>query len=193
MQRQLARKVKDSSNWHKAKNKLTKLHGCIARSRLDFAHKLSHSIAKNDDILIFEDLNVKAMQQFNGRMVQDNIMGLITQLTQYKVEERGGLFHKIDRFTKSTGICKKCNHSHTLTLKDRNFVCIKCGEQNDRDHSSSHSIKQTGIKELIAGGTLVRVVKPNACSEADDKTNVFERKVSKLSEKDKNKRNLTLS
>ncbi len=45
----------------------------------------------------------------------------------------------------------------------------------------------------IAGGTLVRVVKPNACSEVDDKTNVFERKVSKLSEDGKNKRNLTLS
>jgi putative transposase len=74
-------------------------------SGLDFAHKLSNSIAKRYDIVIFEDLNVKAMQQFNGRMVGDNIMGTLVSLTKYKVEERCGLFNQIGRFVKSTGIC----------------------------------------------------------------------------------------
>ncbi|WP_351089479.1 hypothetical protein [Shewanella sp. S1-49-MNA-CIBAN-0167] len=33
------------------------------------------------DIIVFEDLNVKGMQQFNGHMVNDNVMGMITSLT----------------------------------------------------------------------------------------------------------------
>jgi putative transposase len=38
------------------------------------------------------------MQQFNGSMVNDNVMGLITQLSRYKAELRGKVYHEIGRF-----------------------------------------------------------------------------------------------
>jgi N-acetylglucosamine-6-phosphate deacetylase len=38
---------------------------------------------------VFEDLNVKGMQQFNGQMVNDNVMGMITGLAKYKAELNG--------------------------------------------------------------------------------------------------------
>ncbi|MFT6899458.1 MAG: putative transposase, partial [Paraglaciecola sp.] len=69
-----------------------------SRQRLAFAHGVSCSIANSSDIIVFEDLNVKAMQQFNGSMVNDNVMGLITQLSKYKAELRGKVYHEIGRF-----------------------------------------------------------------------------------------------
>jgi putative transposase len=39
---------------------------------------------------VFEGLSVKGMQQFNGSMVNDNVMRMITSLTKYKVELNGG-------------------------------------------------------------------------------------------------------
>jgi putative transposase len=187
MQRQLARRNKGGSNWQKTKARLNKIQGKVKRQRLDFSHKISNTIAKSSDIVVFEDLYVKGMQQFNGRMVQDNHFGMLPQLIQYKVEREGGLFYKINRFEKSTGICYHCKTQHKVELKERCFTCNNCGQENDRDTSSAKHIKLVGENDLIAGGTLVRIKQSTACAKVGVKTKVFERKVSKLSEDAKKK------
>jgi putative transposase len=105
IQVQLSRRKKGSNRWQKTKERLNKRHGKISRQCLAFAHLLSCSIAKTSDIIVFEDLNVKGMQQFNGQMVNDNVMDLITELTKYKAELNGAKYHEIGRFVKSSGIC----------------------------------------------------------------------------------------
>ena len=131
LQRQLARRTKGSNRWQKTKQRINKLHGKISRQRLDFAHKISRQITNENDILVFEDLNVKGMQKFNGSMVADNVMGLITQLSKYKTELEGKLYHEIGRFEKSTGVCSGCGQHHVLTLNDRNFTCT-CSDAHQR-------------------------------------------------------------
>ena len=138
LQRQLARRNKGSNRWHKTKQRINKLHGKISRQRLDFAHKISRQITNGNDILVFEDLNVKVMQKFNGSMVADNVMGLITQLSKYKTELEGKLYHEIGRFEKSTGICSECGQRHALTLNDRNFTCVACRVCQNRDLSATY-------------------------------------------------------
>lgn len=178
LQRQLSRRKKGSARWKKTKTRINALHGTISRQRLDFGHKTARQITNASDIVVFEDLNVKAMQKFNGQMVADNIMGLISDLTKYKVELEGKIHHEIDRFERSTGICCECNHHHKLTLKDRSFTCINCGTYNDRDYSASISVRNTGETDLMAVGTIVRV-NPESQQKALSKTRVFE--LSKLS------------
>jgi putative transposase len=82
----LSRRKKGSNRWHKTKSRLNKLHKKISRQRLAFAHETSCSIAKSSDIMVFENLNVQGIQPFNGQIVNDNVMGMITELTQYKVQ-----------------------------------------------------------------------------------------------------------
>jgi putative transposase len=173
MQRQLARRKKGSNRWHKTKQRINTLHGKISRQRLDFAHKISRQIANENDILVFEDLNVKAMQKFNGSMVTDNVMGLITQLSKYKAELEGKLYHEIGRFEKSTGICCECGEHHTLILNDRNFTCTVCGTYQNRDLSSAKSIARTGELDLIAAGIVARVA-PKSQQKSAIKTKIFE-------------------
>jgi putative transposase len=173
LQRQLARRTKGSNRWQKTKQRINKLHGKISRQRLDFAHKISRQIANENDILVFENLNVKAMQKFNGSMVADNVMGLITQLSKYKAGLEGKLYHEIGRFEKSTGICEECGQHHVLTLNDRYFTCVACGTHQNRDISAAKSIANTGELDLIAAGIVARV-SPKSQQKSAIKTKVFE-------------------
>ena len=67
------------------------------------------------------------MQQFNGQMVNDNVMGMITGLVKYKAELNGGVYHEIGRFVKASGICHECRHEHKFDLRVREFSCKNCG------------------------------------------------------------------
>ena len=173
IQVQLSRRKKGSNRWHKTKVRLNKLHGKISRQRLSFAHEVSCSIAKTSDIIVFEDLNVKGMQQFNGQMVNDNVMGMITELTKYKAELNGAVYHEIGRFVKSSGICCECKHEHKFDLSVRNFACESCGTVQCRDLSAAKSVANTGEKDLIANGILVRALPKNQ-QKSPSKTRVFE-------------------
>ena len=172
LQRQLARRTKGSNRWQKTKQRINKLHGKISRQRLDFAHKISRQITNENDILVFEDLNVKGMQKFNGSMVADNVMGLITQLSKYKTELEGKLYHEIGRFEKSTGVCSECGQHHVLTLNDRYFTCTACETYQNRDLSAAKSIAKTGELDLIAAGIVARVT-PTSQQKSAIKTKVF--------------------
>ncbi len=174
IQVQLSRRKKGSSRWHKAKNRLNKLHGKISRQRLAFAHEVSCSIAKASDIVVFEDLNVKGMQLFNGSMVNDNVMGMITSLTKYKVELNGGIYHEIGRFVKSSGICCECLHGHKFDLNVRSFACENCGTVQCRDQSAAVSVASTGENDLMVAGIVARV-RPKFQQKSSSKTKVFER------------------
>jgi len=173
LQRQLARRTKGSNRWQKTKQRINKLHGKISRQRLDFAHKISRQITNENDILVFEDLNVKGMQKFNGSMVADNVMGLITQLSKYKTELEGKLYHEIGRFEKSTGVCSECGQHHILTLNDRYFTCTACETNQSRDLSAAKVIAKTGELDLIAAGIVARVT-PTSQQKSAIKTKVFE-------------------
>lgn len=140
-------------------------------------HEVSCSIAKSSDIIVFEDLNVKGMQQFNGQMVNDNVMGKITELVKYKAELNGAVYHEIGRFVKSSGICCECKHEHKFDLRVRNFACERCGTAQCRDLSAAKSVANTGEKDLIANGILVRAL-PKTQQKSPSKTKVF--KQSKL-------------
>jgi putative transposase len=173
IQVQLSRRSRGSNRWYKTKTRLNKLHGKISRQRLAFAHETSCTIAKSSDVIVFEDLNVKGMQQFNGQMVNDNVMGMITELTKYKAVLNGAVYHEIGRFVKSSGICYECKHEHKFDLSVREFACESCGLVQCRDLAAAKSVANTGEKDLMATGIVVRVT-PKSQQKLPSKTKVFE-------------------
>lgn len=63
LQKQVSRKQLGSSNRKKAQMRVNKLCEKIANSRKDFIEKLSTTLIKENDVIVIESLNMKAMAQ----------------------------------------------------------------------------------------------------------------------------------
>lgn len=52
---------KQSNNYKKAKNKLARKHLKVSRQRKDFAVKLARCVVHSNDVIAYEDLQVRNM------------------------------------------------------------------------------------------------------------------------------------
>ena len=99
-QRKLSRMVPDSSNYHKLKLKIAKLHAKIKHQRNDFLHQLSVRLARAYDIVSVEDLDMRAMKKSLslGKSASDNGWGAFTAMLKRKLRKRGGLLVRVDKW-----------------------------------------------------------------------------------------------
>lgn len=151
-QRRLSSKTKGSKNYQKARVKLAKVHEKIANQRIDFLHKESLKLIKENQIIILEDLNVKNMMQ-NEKLAQrigDCSWSEFARLLDYKAEWYGRTVHKINTFYPSSQLCSVCDYQNTEVkdLNIREWICPKCGSKHDRDFNASKNILKQGLKEL---------------------------------------------
>ena len=85
------------------------------------------------------------MQQRWGRKINDLGWGEYSRQLEYKGSWYGCLIGKIDRFWPSSKICNCCGYiNNKLTLKDREWICPKCGKHHDRDENAAKNIKKYG-------------------------------------------------
>lgn len=167
-QKAMARKVKFSHNWKKAKAKITKLHQKIACTRRDFLHKTSTIISKNHAMIVIEDLkvsnmsksaagtiaapgrNVRAKSGLN-RSILDQGWGEFRRQLEYKQLWRGGDVLAINpRNTSRT--CPACGHiSADNRLTQSKFECVECGYVNNADHVGALNILAAGHAALACG------------------------------------------
>ena len=99
-----------------------------------------------------EDIDLRAMSQtlHLAKNLQDNGFGMFRTMLQYKLEERGKVFVKIDRRYPSSKLCRHCGYIHTeLTLNEREWMCPCCGAELDRDHNAAINIREAGKQLLI--------------------------------------------
>jgi len=136
-------KVKGSTNWKKAMNKIAILHRKIANIRKDYLHKLTTYIAKNHGTVVIEDLNVSGMMANHKLAACIADMGFYEfrrQLT-YKCELYGSKLVIADRWFPSSKTCSSCGTvKKELTLKERTFDC-GCGLSLNRDLNAAINLK----------------------------------------------------
>jgi putative transposase len=158
-QRYLARCKRGSNRRKKAKNRVAKIHKHIANQRLDFHHKLSRELVDSHGLIACEDLNVKGLARTRlAKSVNDVGWGSFLTKLQYKAEEAGVAVVKVDP-RKTTQMCSQCQHipEVKLTLKDRVYVCEKCGFTADRDYNAALNILRLGLSLQALTGTTVSV------------------------------------
>lgn len=152
LERSLSRKQLKSNNWLKVKQKISTLNCHIANQRRDFLHKESRKLADTYDVIVVEDIDLRNMAQCLklGKNVHDNGFGMFRLFLQYKLEEQGKQFIKIDKWFPSSKTCSCCgNVKKSLKLSDRVYKCDKCGLIIDRDYNASINIKECGTR-LVA-------------------------------------------
>lgn len=144
LNRELARRVKFSANWHKTKRQLARLHARISHIRADTLHKLTTKLTTSYAEIVIEDLHVKGMVQnwHLARAISDMGLGQVRQMLTYKAERDGSRLHVADRWFPSSRLCRGCGMVHaTLTLADRVFVCPGCGITEDRDIHAAQNLE----------------------------------------------------
>lgn len=164
-QRQMARKVKFSNNWQRAKARVQKIHHRIANARNDFLHKASHSISKNHALLCVEDLqignmsrsaagtaeepgrNVKAKSGLN-KAILDQGWGEFRRQLDYKSNWQGGWLVAVPPANTSRE-CPVCSHTQAENRKSQSmFLCVACGHTENADLVAGKNIRTRGLKEF---------------------------------------------
>jgi putative transposase len=164
-QRQYSRKQKGSKNQLKAKIKLAQLHRKVRFQRKDFLHQISSQIAKENSIIICEDLAVKNMTKNHclAKAISDQGWSQFLGYLFYKLEWAGGQLIKINRFAPSSQICSSCGYKQKMPLNLRTYNCPSCGLSIDRDYNAALNIKAFGLK--IIGQELSEY---NACGDTSN-------------------------
>ena len=151
-QRSLSHCRKGSRNYQKQKRKVARCHEKVRNQRKDYHHKLSFRLAEEYDAVAVEDLDLKAMSRgMNfGKSVMDNGYGNFLNMLSYKLEQRGKVLVKTDRFYPSSKKCSKCGKvKETLALSERTYHC-SCGNHMDRDVNAAINIREEGKRLLCA-------------------------------------------
>lgn len=168
LQRRMSRKVKFSSNWKKAKAKVTKIHTRIANVRRDFLHKTTTTISKNHAIVCIEDLqvrnmsksaagssdspgrNVKAKSGLNKSILDQGWAEFRRQM-EYKQVWLGGFVLAVPaRNTSRT--CPACGHVSAENRQTQaKFACVECGYENNADMVGAINVLERGHRLLACG------------------------------------------
>jgi len=167
LQRALARKVKGSNSWHKARLKVARLHEHIANRRKDFLHKLSRNPVDRFGIIRLENLNVCGMLKNHhlAKAISDSGWSMFALFCEYKAQWAGGLVERVDRFFASSKRCSLCGWvNQELKLHHRFWICGGCETLHDRDYNAALNIVAWEPREIKAGGQVKDLVETGSSS-----------------------------
>lgn len=181
-QRMMARRIKGSSNWKKAKEKARRCSRYAAYVRRDFAHKTSHAIVGNESVEIIgiEDLKIKSMtarpepkkfedEEFlpNGanakaglnKAILEKAWGLTERFIEYKAQRAGKLIIKVPApYTSQT--CSRCGCQAKTNRKSQAlFRCTHCGFTQNADRNAAEVIKAKAVELFHSEGIKPKEVR----------------------------------
>jgi len=167
LQRRHSKKKKGSKNRKKSIIKLSNQHTKITRQREDFHKKLARQLAMEIKYIGIEDLNIKGMVRNHclAKSISDVGWGSFFSYLKYYKTIFDGEIIEVGRFEPTSQICSNCGNKQKMSLDKRNFKCLECGIEIDRDLNASLNIKKLtenilnntfGQREIYACGEIVR-------------------------------------
>lgn len=150
-QKRLSRKLPKSMNRDKARVRVARVHERIANIRKDFLHKLSTRLARENQTVAVEHLNVKGMLRNHklAKSISDASWSEFFRQLTYKTELHGGELLKVDTFYPSSQTCSVCGYQNPLTkdLSVREWDCPACGTHHDRDVNAAKNILRHALED----------------------------------------------
>lgn len=150
LQRQVSRRKKGSNRRRKAVKLLAVVHERVANQRKDIAHKVSHELISNYDLIAHENLQVKNMVQNKhlAKSISDAGWSTLFQFLHYKAENAGRSVIAVPpAFTSQ--ICSSCGALVPKKLSERWHNCPHCGLSIQRDVNAALNILAIATKKQI--------------------------------------------
>lgn len=175
LQRRVSRKKKGSKNRKKARFLLAKQHLKVDNQRLDFLHKLSHSLTKRYGFIAVEDLNIKGMVHNHhlAKSINDASWGNFIRMLEYKAVTSGSKLIKVNpKNTSKT--CSRCGTIVDMPLNKRTFNCPNCSFVCHRDLNASFNILKVGLDEPEPNA-CGHIVRPSLKADVDESGTIYDK------------------
>ena len=133
---------------------VAKVHSHIANYRSDFLHKLSRRLVDENQVIVTENLNVKAMTKNRklSKAISQVGWGIFCTMLKYRAEWDGKVYLEVDRFFPSSKTCSHCDRTRKeLPLSVRSWQCRGCDTKHDRDINAATNIRDEGLRILAEG------------------------------------------
>jgi putative transposase len=145
LQVELSRKIKDSHNYLRLKEKIGILYLKLKNIREDFLHKVTTQLARNYASIAIEDLDVKSMMQneYYSKSVANACFYTFRTMLKYKTKKFGSTLFEVNRYFASSKQCCICNYKlEELPLNIREWTCPNCLTLHDRDINAAINLKK---------------------------------------------------
>ena len=153
LQRQLSKKRKGSSNFHKQCKRIAKVFETITNKKDDYIHSVVNYLLRHYDTIYMEDLNTSGMLKNHklAKAIQEVGFFKFKTVLSTKALQNDKKVVLIGRFYPSSKTCSQCGYIHKdLKLKDRQWKCPKCGVNHDRDFNAALNILYEGRRISVA-------------------------------------------
>jgi len=150
LQRKVSKRKKGSANRRKAVKQLSRKHLKVSRQRKDFAVKTARCVVRSNDLIAYEDLQVRNMVK-NHKLAK-SISDASWSMFRDWVEYFGKVFGKVTVAVQPHYTSQNCSTCGTLvrkTLSTRTHQCSHCGTVLDRDHNAALNILALGLKNTV--------------------------------------------
>ncbi len=150
LQRKVSKRKKGSANRRKAIKRLAKKHLQVSRQRKDFAVKTARCVVRSNDLIAYEDLQVRNMVKNHklAKSISDASWSMFCDWVEYF----GKVFGKVTVAVPPHYTSQNCSTCGTLvkkTLSTRTHQCSHCGCVLDRDYNAALNILALGLKNTV--------------------------------------------
>lgn len=140
--RSLARKNKGSNQWQNQVKKLALLYHKIGNVRKDFLHKESTKIAKSNNVVYMENLNVAGMSK--NRDLSKHILDCGWSTFRTMIAYKTTVVAINPAYTSQTCFVCGCIDKKSR-ISQSEFVCTSCGNIDNADVNAAKNIKRQGM------------------------------------------------
>ncbi|MCC5607900.1 transposase [Nostoc sp. CHAB 5834] len=142
-------KVRQSNNYHKARNRYARKHLRVSRQRKEYCKKLAYSVIQSNDLVAYEDLNVKGLvrNRHLAKSISDAGWYTFRLWLEYFGHKYGKVTVAVPPHNTSQN-CSNCGEKVKKSLSTRTHVCPHCGYVADRDLNASINILKLGLSTV---------------------------------------------
>lgn len=147
---------KVSKNAIKTIQALQTVYAKLSRMRQEYVRQVVNSLVKpNPQFIAIEDLNIRGLvkNKYLSKAILSCCWGYFIEYLTRQCEKYDIKLIKADRFYPSSKTCSNCGCKKIkLSLSERTFKCLNCGNEIDRDLNASLNLKYLGLTGEFAVG-----------------------------------------